>query len=357
MTMDGDDFFQDISTSIFKAKLKYGELVQRLARAEAQNARFSELEAEYASLKKECESLRLQLESAERESQNRQSRSVQASLSDPISVNGKGYGLTNLKKRLDEAIFDAQNHFQKKCPYCDANLYEGSVRGKMEVDHFFPIEKGGQDFPWNVLPSCKKCNGRKSDKMPFDYLSPERYDTCLEYLMGVKKSATKALELDDIALELVRHVFKDRKDDFRRLRHLVPVDEIYRLFYPNEPSLPVASAALLLPTPTDLVGRFLNAVSRTPISSHSAYKQERAEIWLWLSGMYDSYCRNEKTQHISLRQVKNELKDELRKVSKDIWHHRTVYFSGKSKYCLVINYDLLSPEWKALFDRYFGEAI
>ena len=78
-------------------------------------------------------------------------------------------GISNLDKRIDEAIFDALNEFDKKCPYCSKNLYEGGIRDKMEIDHFIPISRGGQHFPWNLIPICKDCNRKKRAKMPTDF--------------------------------------------------------------------------------------------------------------------------------------------------------------------------------------------
>ena len=96
------------------------------------------------------------------------------------------YGLTNLDKLTEEAIFDAINFFDKKCPYCDIGLYEDNIRKKIEYDHFYPIAKGGQHFPWNLLPICKNCNRKKKDKMPYDFLNKKKFETCSNYLNEVK---------------------------------------------------------------------------------------------------------------------------------------------------------------------------
>jgi hypothetical protein len=96
-------------------------------------------------------------------------------------------GIPNIEKKNDEAIFDAMAEFNKMCPYCGKNQYHLGYRDKIEIDHFFPVSKGGQHVPWNILPVCKDCNRKKRDKAPRDYLSTEVFQRCHEYLMRVKQ--------------------------------------------------------------------------------------------------------------------------------------------------------------------------
>ena len=51
------------------------------------------------------------------------------------------------KVSIDEAIFDAINEFDKRCPYCSKDLYMGGIREKIEIDHFIPVSKGGSISP------------------------------------------------------------------------------------------------------------------------------------------------------------------------------------------------------------------
>lgn len=66
-------------------------------------------------------------------------------------------------KEEDFYIREAFNH---KCAYCEAD-------GKLELEHFIPISKGGKSIPGNLLYACKECNhgvGGKHRKHPLDWL-------------------------------------------------------------------------------------------------------------------------------------------------------------------------------------------
>ncbi|MGB1238735.1 MAG: hypothetical protein ACPG4U_11030, partial [Pseudomonadales bacterium] len=65
-----------------------------------------------------------------------------------LESGGHAIAISNLEKKLEEAKFDAISFFDKKCPYCSSDLYSGHVRTKIEIDHFYPISRGGQNVPW-----------------------------------------------------------------------------------------------------------------------------------------------------------------------------------------------------------------
>lgn len=96
-------------------------------------------------------------------------------------------GINDITKRNEEAIHDAMMYFEKQCPYCGQDLFKTNIRQKIEIDHFIPISKGGQDVPWNLLPSCTPCNRSKRDKMPYVFLDIAKYNKCYEYLLSVKE--------------------------------------------------------------------------------------------------------------------------------------------------------------------------
>jgi len=97
-------------------------------------------------------------------------------------------GVNDINIKNNEAIHDAITFFRKKCPYCDSELFNTTNRKQYEIDHFFPVNRGGQDFPWNIFPVCQKCNRQKSDKLPDEFLSNDKFQICLNYLNTVKNN-------------------------------------------------------------------------------------------------------------------------------------------------------------------------
>ncbi|PIK13768.1 HNH endonuclease signature motif containing protein [Halobacteriovorax sp. JY17] len=45
----------------------------------------------------------------------------------------------------------------KKCSYCEKEANT--------IDHVYPWKYAKRDEFWNMLPSCKSCNSKKSDKI------------------------------------------------------------------------------------------------------------------------------------------------------------------------------------------------
>lgn len=91
-------------------------------------------------------------------------------------------GINNLSVRNNEAIHDALSYFEKKCPYCEEELFNTTKRKQFEIEHFFPVAKGGQDLPWNILPVCQSCNRKKKDTLPHNFLNSETFKKVSSYL-------------------------------------------------------------------------------------------------------------------------------------------------------------------------------
>nr|WP_309760223.1 HNH endonuclease [Flavobacterium sp.] len=91
-------------------------------------------------------------------------------------------GINNLSVRNNEAIHDALSYFEKKCPYCEEELFKTTKRKQFEIEHFFPVSKGGQDIPWNLLPVCQSCNRKKKDTLPHNFLNSETFKKVTSYL-------------------------------------------------------------------------------------------------------------------------------------------------------------------------------
>lgn len=54
---------------------------------------------------------------------------------------------------------------EKVCFYCRKECSED-----FQIDHFYPISKGGRHEIENIVISCSKCNRRKSNKDPYDFM-------------------------------------------------------------------------------------------------------------------------------------------------------------------------------------------
>jgi hypothetical protein len=82
---------------------------------------------------------------------------LQVALTDEFKITGKSvWNIDFIKKSLLSLSND-------KCCYCEANINEESKY--LEVEHFHHKGKYKDEvLEWNnLLPSCKKCNGTKSD--------------------------------------------------------------------------------------------------------------------------------------------------------------------------------------------------
>ena len=146
-------------------------------------------------------------------------------------------GISDLDKRIEEAIFDALNEFDKKCPYCSKNLYEGGIRDKIEIDHFIPVSKGGQHFPWNLMPICKDCNRKKRAKLPIDFLSPEVFDRVNTYLLQVRQKFLDEGIVAHSSINSLRELLIKNEDVIRQLNSHEFIKSLVHLVMPDRASL------------------------------------------------------------------------------------------------------------------------
>lgn len=72
-------------------------------------------------------------------------------------------------KELPDTIKASFGH---QCQYCGGIFkpYE------LEIDHIVPVSKGGHDKYYNMVPACKTCNGKKTDKDVHTFLSESGFD-------------------------------------------------------------------------------------------------------------------------------------------------------------------------------------
>lgn len=73
----------------------------------------------------------------------------------------RGYGYSALGGRLNnDTIPNMLKHQENKCVICECDISE-----KHEVDHIYPVSKGGCHEPWNLQLLCPPCNVRKGDNI------------------------------------------------------------------------------------------------------------------------------------------------------------------------------------------------
>ena len=183
---------------------------------------YESIESDYNSLKKDYNLLKNEYDSLKKDT------ITNKDLENTFGDSNCKFGIVNLTKLNDEVLFDAINYFNKSCPYCKKDLYAGNIRAKIEIDHFFPIAKGGQDFPWNLLPTCKECNRKKRDKLPFEFLDASTYIECYKYLENVMLKITQNHEDKLQRDEIIKHSLVDYS--LKKKNHDQLITELMILF-------------------------------------------------------------------------------------------------------------------------------
>lgn len=120
-------------------------------------------------------------------------------------------GINNLSVRNNEAIHDALSYFEKKCPYCGEELFNTTKRKQFEIEHFFPVVKGGQDIPWNLLPVCQSCNRKKKDALPHNFLNSETFKKVSSYL--------KLVHIKHLDESIDSYTFKEKISELLKIEH------------------------------------------------------------------------------------------------------------------------------------------
>lgn len=72
-------------------------------------------------------------------------------------------------------------HFENRCAYC-------GQKSKLVKDHFVPLALLGGYTMSNIVPACSRCNCRKSDSAPWDWLDEGKYSELSVYLGTVRKT-------------------------------------------------------------------------------------------------------------------------------------------------------------------------
>lgn len=133
-------------------------------------------------------------------------------MQDQFVAGGLSIGITDIDNKIKESEYNALSYFNKMCPYCGNGIFDGHIRNKLNLDHFWPITKGGQNVPWNILPICGRCNRKKKDKLPHEFLEPARFEVCLKYLSEVRnKYCNDSQKCCEIVAKIKSSIIEDRK--------------------------------------------------------------------------------------------------------------------------------------------------
>lgn len=76
-------------------------------------------------------------------------------------------------KHSAEDIIRQHRNQDGKCFWCQQELKVVNGR-RYHVDHFIPLSRGGGNGPDNIVCACAPCNGRKHNKMPWEFM-PDRF--------------------------------------------------------------------------------------------------------------------------------------------------------------------------------------
>ena len=72
--------------------------------------------------------------------------------------NSKAKGFATTKQ-----IEARMEYYGYLCIYCKSPY--------QEVDHFYPLSKGGTNWPANLVPACSPCNRSKYNKNPWEFIA------------------------------------------------------------------------------------------------------------------------------------------------------------------------------------------
>lgn len=259
-------------------------------------------------------------------------------------------GILNLERRFEEAKFDAISYFDKKCPYCSGDLYSGHIRHKIEVDHFFPIAKGGQNVPWNIIPICKKCNRLKRDKMPYDYLGLDIYEKVKNYLLGVREKYVDSNCSDLQNLEMIIKYLSDNSETLGQNKDLLPLFEIANIDYDfqeesqTEQNTPDESKF-------EKLKRYLTTISQSQKETYSGFNARGTRLYINFNESYEVFLAHNRNKDIPKKEIRKIFKENIPSL---LEFSSVVSVRGKSKRCIIIDFKNSPEPYKSIFSLFAG---
>lgn len=84
-----------------------------------------------------------------------------------------------------------------RCYFCHKPL----VYGKVSLDHYQPRSQGGTDDVFNLVTSCKACNGLKRNQMPED-CKEKHLEWFIQGVLARKILCSSQLKVSPVELDL-----------------------------------------------------------------------------------------------------------------------------------------------------------
>ncbi|MDX1958579.1 MAG: HNH endonuclease [Leptospiraceae bacterium] len=70
-----------------------------------------------------------------------------------------------IAKELKSTSWWKKKKSQGICHYCRNKF----LPEELTMDHLIPLSKGGKSIRANLVPSCKSCNSKKKNALPFEF--------------------------------------------------------------------------------------------------------------------------------------------------------------------------------------------
>lgn len=125
----------------------------------------------------------------------------------------------------------------EECPYCGKPIsINDVVNDILEVEHILPISISADDSQDNKTLSCRKCNSKKQNKTPYQFLSPmefEKFETrILKYTISDKKRQN-FLTKENINKYKIRFFNRNLRDASYATKELVNQVHLFNLYLQN----------------------------------------------------------------------------------------------------------------------------
>jgi hypothetical protein len=148
-----------------------------------------------------------------------------------VDITQSGTTINSFRSRLSQKTKDEIiNRDEFRCQYCS----EQKTKAELFVDHFIPLNRGGDNSDENLVSACSRCNSHKTDTMPdvfilkaHDFIKPTNY---LNGLINKLKGGDSVLLVPkDKDKDKVKEMVKDKDREKKKVKHPFSESEFYDL--------------------------------------------------------------------------------------------------------------------------------